>query len=125
MLHIFVSFLLLIVANSASADWVKVGEDDGAVVYVDPATLQKAGDVRRVWTLSDVKLPRSDDVASFRTLDDFNCKERSRRTVFRVTYAGRMATGKVIDSGTPILFRFEKVLPFTPGGWQFEFVCRA
>ena len=122
MLHFFWA-LLLIVATSVRAEWVKVGEDDGSVVYVDPATLEKAGDVRRVWTLTDTKLARADDVVSFRTLDDFNCKEGRRRTVFRVTYAGPMATGKVLDSGQPMLFRFENVYPYSPGGWQFEYVC--
>ena len=118
------SILLLVVATSVRADWVKVGEDDGSVVYVDAATLVKSGDVRRAWTLSDVKLARADNVASFRTLDDFNCKEGRRRTIFRVTYSGPMATGKVLDSGKPILDKFEVVYPFSPGGWQFEYVCR-
>ena len=116
--------LLLAVATSVRAEWVKVGEDDGSVVYVDPSTLEKAGDVRRAWTLTDLKLARSDNVFSYRTLDDFNCKEARRRTIFRVTYAGPMATGKVLDSGTPIVFRFENVYPYTPGGWQFEYVCK-
>ena len=122
-LHILLVALVPIVATSVRAEWVKVGEDDGSVVYVDPSTLQKAGDVRRAWTLSDLKLARSDDVVSYRTLDDFNCKEARRRTLFRVTYAGPMATGKVLDSGKPILDRFENVYPYTPGGWQFEYVC--
>jgi hypothetical protein len=124
LLRIFPLALLLVVATSVRAEWVKVGEDEGAVVYVDPTTVEKAGDVRRAWTLNDMKLPRGDDVASFRTLDDFNCKEARRRTVFRVTYSGPMATGKVLDSGKPMLFRFENVYPYTPGGWQFEYVCR-
>ena len=121
---ILLSALLLIVATPARADWVKVGEDDGAVVYIDAATVDRAGDVRRAWTLSDLKLARSDNVASYRTLDDFNCKEVRRRTVFRVTYAGPMATGKVLDSGKPLVDTFENVYPYTPGGWQFEYVCR-
>ena len=122
-LHLVLAALLAIVATSARAEWIKVGEDDGSVVYVDPSTLEKAGDVRRVWTLSDLKLARSDNVFSYRTLDDFNCKEARRRTVFRVSYAGPMATGKVLDSGKPIVDRFENVYPYTPGGWQFEYVC--
>src|SRR5215472_14683488 len=101
MRHVVLSILLLLVAESARAEWIKVGEDDGSVVYVDAATLVKSGDVRRAWTLSDLKLARGDNVASFRTLDDFNCKEGRRRTIFRVTYSGPMATGKVLDSGQP------------------------
>jgi hypothetical protein len=121
--RILLSALLLIAATSARAEWTKVGEDDGSVVYVDASTVEKAGDVRRAWTLTDLKLARGDDVVSYRTLDDFNCKEGRRRTVFRVTYSGPMATGKVLESGKPILFRFENVYPYTPGGWQFEYVC--
>jgi hypothetical protein len=44
MRHVLVSVLLLLAATCARADWVKVGENDGAVIYVDPATL---GDTRR------------------------------------------------------------------------------
>ena len=121
--HVFLLVLLLLAATSVRADWVKVGENEGAVIYVDPATLEIRGDVRRIWTLNDVKWSRGDNVVSFRTLDDFNCKEARRRTLFRVTYAGPMATGKVLDSGQPILFRFENVYPYSPGGWQFEYVC--
>ncbi len=125
MLHVFLSILLLLTATSVRADWVNVGENDGAVIYVDPATIQKAGDVRRAWTLTDVKWSRGDNVVSFRTLDDFNCKEARRRTVFRVSYSGPMATGKVIDSGKPTLDLFENVYPFTPGRWQLEYICNA
>jgi hypothetical protein len=124
MRHVVLSSLLLLVAASARGEWVKVGEDDGSVVYVDTATLVKSGDVRRAWTLNDLKLARGDNVASFRTLDDFNCKEGRRRTIFRVTYSGPMATGKVLDSGQPSFDKFERVYPYSPGGWQFEYVCR-
>ena len=122
--HVFLLVLLLLAATSVRADWVKVGENEGAVIYVDPATLEIRGDVRRVWTLTDVKWARGDNVVSFRTLDDFNCKEVRRRTVFRVSYAGPMATGKVIDSGKPTLILFENVYSYTPGAWQLEYVCK-
>jgi len=122
--RVLVSVLLLLAATCARADWVKVGENDGAVIYVDPATLEIRGDVRRIWTLNDVKWARGDNVVSFRTLDDFNCKEARRRTVFRVSYSGPMATGKVIDSGKPTLELFERVYPYTPGAWEFEYVCK-
>ena len=123
LLRIFPLALLLLVATSARAEWVKVGEDDGSVVYVDPATLDKTGNMRRAWTLTNFKLARADNVASLRTLNDFNCKEGRRRTVFLVTYAGPMATGKVLDSGKPLVDLFENVYPYSPGGWQFEYVC--
>ena len=122
--HLLVSVLMLLAATCARADWVKVGENDGAVIYVDPATLEIRGDVRRIWTLNDVKWARGDNVVSFRTLDDFNCKEARRRTVFRVSYSGPMATGKVIDSGKPTLELFENVYPYSPGAWEFEYVCK-
>ena len=37
MLHVFLSVLLLLVATCARADWVKVGENDGAVRLHDAA----------------------------------------------------------------------------------------
>lgn len=123
MRRILWSCLLLLAANSVHAGWVKVGENSGATVYVDPTTLTQQGDVRRVWGLQELKWYRSDGVVSFKTLDDFNCKENSRRTVFRATYAGSMATGKELDSGSLMFIDFERVYPFTPAAWQLEYVC--
>ena len=123
MLHFVLSALLLLAVTSAQADWVRVGENSGMAVYVDPTTLVKDGDVRRAWGLQEMKWYRSDGVVSFKTLDDFNCKENRRRTVFRVAYAGTMATGKVLDSGSLMVSDFEQVYPFSPGAWQLEYVC--
>ena len=59
LLGILLSALVLIVATSVRAEWVKVGEDDGSVVYVDPATLDKTGNMRRAWTLTAVDVIRT------------------------------------------------------------------
>ena len=122
--RVFLGVLLLLAATFARAEWVRLGENAAAVIYVDPATLEIRGDVRRILTLNDVKWSRGDNVVSFTTLDDYNCKENRRRTVFRESYAGPMATGKVIDSGRPTLIDFENVFAYTPGAWQLEYVCK-
>ena len=120
MLHVVLSALFLLVATSVRAEWVKVTESQGAVVYVDPATLKKSGDVRRVWILTDLQSSRGDNVVSIRTLEDFNCKQRRRRITSQVSYAGPMATGKVLHSARPTSDKFEQVSAFTP---QYEYVC--
>jgi hypothetical protein len=121
------TLFLLLAAAPVGAEWVKVGENQGAVIYVDPTTLvhgeKYLGGFRRAWSMEDIKWPRSDGVASFRTLDDFDCKDKRRRTVFRVAYSGPMATGKVLDSGQLMIINFEIVYPYSPGAYQLEYVC--
>jgi hypothetical protein len=60
----------------------------------------------------------------FALLTISTARKRGEGTVFRISYAGPMATGKVIDSGKPTLELFENVYPYTPGAWEFEYVCK-
>ena len=50
--------LLMLATIPAWAEWLKVEENDiGTVFYLDPATIRKDGDLRRVWGLQDLKTP--------------------------------------------------------------------
>jgi hypothetical protein len=123
-MRVALAILLLFAITPAWADWVKVGEDAGAVIYVDPASLKIAGDIRRVTTLNDVKWQQGSGVNSFQTLDDFDCKRFRRRTVFRFDYSGQMGTGKVLASGPPIVNdTFTDINPYTPAAYELEYVC--
>jgi len=112
--------LFLLVAPSVRAEWTKISESNGSVVYVDQATLEKSRDVRRIWVLTDLSSSRGDKVVSIRTLEDFNCKQRRRRITSQISYAGPMATGKILGTGRPAFEQFESVSTFMP---QYQYVC--
>ena len=47
--------LLAVASSSPAAEWVKVSENETAAIYVDPATIGKAGDLVKMWRLLDFK----------------------------------------------------------------------
>lgn len=60
MRNIVLMTLLAVASGSAAAEWVKVSghDDDPATVYVDRATMHRAGQSVRMWTLFDYKTAR-------------------------------------------------------------------
>lgn len=98
--------LLAALSGGAAAAWERIGvADDGMVVFADPATIQKSGDVVKMWSLLDHKTAGKDDAGqpylSVKLLHDYNCKDERARTRYFSVHAGQMATGKLVSSETP------------------------
>ena len=73
---------LILVATPAWAEWVKVSESDGLTGYVDPATIRKNGNLRRVWEIQDLKARGTKfGELSRRVLNEYDCKEERMRTL--------------------------------------------
>ena len=66
--------LLLLATIPAWAEWVRLGETDTAIHYLDPATIRKDSNLRRVWELQDLKVRLPDGELSRRTLFEYDCK---------------------------------------------------
>jgi hypothetical protein len=88
--------IFFLICGSARADWVKVSESNQTVIYIDPTTIRKGGNIRRVWMLQDLKIRDKFGDMSRRSLDEFNCKEQKYRTLSLLAYAEPMASGKEI-----------------------------
>ena len=88
-------------APPARAAWVKVGETDDSVYYFDPATILKMGQLRRVWTLSDLKNREADGQMSRRALDEFDCAGERYRIISMSGHSEPMAGGQILFSGNP------------------------
>jgi len=94
---------LVALSGGAAAAWERVGvADDGMVVYADAATIQKSGDLVKMWSLLDYKLAQKDDngrpYLSAKLLHEFNCKVEQARTRYFSIHAGQMAAGKLVAS---------------------------
>jgi hypothetical protein len=94
--------LLAIASSSAVADWVEVSHDETSVTYADPATIGRAGDVVKMWTLLDFKAPQARPYAtpyiSQKTLHEYDCKEQRARIVQFLRYSENMGGGEVVPT---------------------------
>jgi hypothetical protein len=87
---------LILAAAPAWAEWVKVGRTDAAVHYVDPATLSKDGNLRRVWAMQDMIETSPEGVRSIRALQEYDCADESFRYLAVAAHSGPMARGEVL-----------------------------
>jgi len=87
---------LLLAAAPAWAEWERVGRTNAAVHYVDPATLRKDGNLRRVWALQDMRDTSPEGVMSIRALQEYDCAQARFRFVSVAAHAGPMAQGRVV-----------------------------
>jgi Surface-adhesin protein E len=95
--------ILAALGGSAAAAWERVGvADDDMVVYADRATIQKSGDVVKMWSLLDYKTAEKDDTGkpylSAKLLHDYNCKDERARTRYFSIHAGPMGAGQLVNS---------------------------
>lgn len=114
--------LTLIAAPALAANWEKVSESDTAAYFIDPATLQKNGVLRRVVQVQDLKQRDKDGELSRRALVEYDCRANENRTLSLSMHADAMGEGKKLDAYTdPSSPR--KVAPGTPGEAILKLVC--
>ena len=52
-MRVVLMVMLLFVTGQVRAEWVKFAEIEQTAFYLDPATIQTNGNLRRVWQLRD------------------------------------------------------------------------
>ena len=114
--------LLMLATTPAWAEWVKVDETDEVVIYVDPATIRKDGNLRRIWEMQDLKARDLDGSLSRRALSEYDCKEERLRLLSLSTHSGQMAMGKIIITVSPS-GKWDYAAPGTSGQTMLKFVC--
>ncbi len=123
MRKVILMLLLTAAGNNAMAEWIDVGSNENTAIYVDPASVKRAGDMATMWHLTDFKTPRKDmgeKYLSAKDQNEYDCKEmKSRRRAYS-QYSKNMGEGKVVysdsftsrwrpvppDSGVEILWKF-------------------
>lgn len=100
MMRVTTAVIALLFALPAWADWTRFSalEADAVVVYVDIGSIRREGDKIRLWQLFDFKEPDSRGRRSYRTLAELDCKESKIRYVQDEYFAGKMASGALLDS---------------------------
>lgn len=103
----FVALALLLAAHAAQAEWLVLGEQNGASFYVDLQTVTGTGDTRQAWELLDMPEPDVDGVRSLRFKMEYDCKGTRSRGLEMIAFADRMAAGKELSR-----------LGADPEGWE-------
>jgi hypothetical protein len=116
--------LVAVASSSAMAAWVKVSESETAIVYVDPATLTRAGNRTTLWELTDYKIV-TDENNPYRSVKrhyEFDCQEMALRSLSISTYAEKSAGGRMILTITDPAKWF-LAMPGTIGETLWKIAC--
>ena len=86
---------LMLLSSLAWSAWDAVYETKTAVHYIDPATVQKNGQLRRVSTLQDLRQRGKRGELSMRAIMEYDCNQNRVRVVSATAHRGQMATGEI------------------------------
>lgn len=104
-MRIALTLLLLMVAAPAWAEWVKMGRIGKAsffvltgepAYYIDPSTITKDGNFRRVWEIHDLDDKGSQGERSVLASVEYDCADKRMRTLKATGRTLRMARGEII-----------------------------
>lgn len=90
---------LAAVSASAAAEWVSIGGQGQAEIFVDKTTITRIGDTAKMSQLQELKAPGSAAGASYvslKQLDEYDCKEPRTRGVEITAYPKPMAEGTAV-----------------------------
>ena len=96
--------LLVLSSGPVYAEWVVVSGNDktGMIVYVDPDTIRRKGDLVKVWQLIDFKTMQGGRspgrFLSTKFHKQFDCVEERLRLLSCTDFSGNMGTGEPADA---------------------------
>ena len=122
-MRVVLAALLLLASTPACAEWVRLDANDARVVYIDPATIVKDDNFRRVSQMQDLKAPTPNGERSMRSLVEFDCRELRWRALSLFTHSGPKLTGTIIFGATPAPGEWSSVAPGTLAETILGHVC--
>ena len=114
---------LMMLAGSAWAEWVVYSKDEeDGTFYLDPATIRKDGNMRRVWRVQELKQRTADGEKSRRMRIEYDCKEERYRILSASVHSEPMAGGTVLTQEGEAN-DWTAIPPNTTGERVFNLVC--
>ena len=99
--------LLMGLCSAAQAEWVKVFENiRGTFFYMDPATVENHGRLRRVWEMQTYRNASPEGMLSMKLHNEYDCMDEKGRFTSYVAYTGPRLTGEMMGTVN------------TPSDWQ-------
>lgn len=74
--------------------WTRLGENEHLGLYVNRNSIERDGNVRRVWEMQDLKQPDPDGVLSRRYMNEYDCVHKMYRISQMTSYSGPKLSGK-------------------------------
>jgi hypothetical protein len=116
------TLLLMLACAPAWAKWVLIQESGDKWLYVDPSTIRKAGQYRRVWALINFREKAAPGAYSTRTHQQYDCKRGRYRILRRDSFSEWMAGGRNVASlAAPE--KWDSIAPGTVAQAIFRKVC--
>jgi len=112
---------LVLVANPARAEWLKMGEVPDAVLYIDPLSIHEDGAYSTLLTLDELKVAGPGGELSMQFMREFDCRKKRVRVIDASAFSGSMGTGRIL--GREGGGRWNDVIPGTTGEYILRFVC--
>lgn len=88
------------VAGSAQAEWLALGRTENFRAYLDQKSLEKDGDLVRVFQLMDFVTAQWADertvVGSIRSQVEYDCRQPRSRTLTLEAYSEQMGDGRLV-----------------------------
>jgi len=97
--------LLLLACAPARAEWVKIGQVEKSsllflssktVYYIDPSSVTREGNVRKVWQIRDLADKGSRGERSVLEAVEYDCLDKQMRTVSASGHSRTMGQGEII-----------------------------
>ena len=93
--------VLAAASTSAAAEWVSIGDQGQAEVFVDRTTITRSGSTAKIWSISELKTPGSANGVAYVSLkrqDEFDCQGGRTRGVQISAHPKPMGEGAAIVS---------------------------
>lgn len=127
---LFLLSAALTCSGNALAEWQEIGKTDLFTVFVDPATLQKQGNLTQIMSMLDFKKPgqnpkTKENVNSIIGLNEFDCSAVKYRPIEFKAFSGGMGKSKVVEEQKTPDSSFEVI---ENGSWTagvFNVACRS
>ena len=91
--------ILVVVNNSAVAEWILISENDHLILYSNPVTIIKSGNMVRMIRLTNFKTAQRINGKSYlstKRQDEYDCLKQRYRIIYVNAYTENMGEGKVV-----------------------------
>lgn len=116
------AFPLLAFGMPAGATWTFVDGGDGYERYIDRETIDREGNLVRVWEVDNNTVADASGVVSLRSRTEYDCNSRRYRIVHLSGHTREMTEGDVVFSKA-IDGEWRPIAPETLGEVSMEMAC--
>lgn len=89
--------LLFLLSSSVQAEWRLIHSDTAqSQFFIDPSNVSLIDGYKRAWVLNNLAQANSQGTRSFRSVEEFDCLEKTGRVMQIAAYAGEMASGDLL-----------------------------